>query len=151
MAAIMHLRGLRPENGYWILPLAGRRVTRCLIDFGFTLEFFAAGNKLASIRIETAFNLVRESTETTLDPQITDDLGSALVLFQQEVRTAIAAPDGSLEVTFSNGAIVRVPKNASYEAWQVSLDDGSLLVSQPGGSLTFFRGPETPEQRDPAG
>ena len=122
----------------WILPLAGRVVTKCLVDFAFTMDFWVARDDLATIRIGGAFELATDGHRLQLEPEAPTELGPALGLHQREVQRAFAARDGSLEVTFTDGTVLRVPANPSYEAWDAHFKDGAILVSQPGGRVAYW-------------
>jgi hypothetical protein len=43
-----------------------------------------------------------------------------------------------LEGEFIDRTVLRVPPSASYEAWEVSLEGGAMLVSQPGGTVAVW-------------
>ena len=122
----------------WILPLAGREVTRCLVDFAFTLQFWVTRDDLAQITIGDAFEIATATRRIHLKPQPPTELGPALGLHQRVVQHAFAARDGSLEVTFTDGTVLRVLANPSYEAWDAHFKDGAMLVSQPGGRVAYW-------------
>ena len=125
------------ESG-WVLPLAGRLVTRCLVDFAFTLEFWVAGADLMSIRIGVPFELVTPDARLRFDPESPTELGPALGLHQREVRRALASRDGTLEVVFTDETVLRVPAHPSYEAWEAHFGGGAMLACQPGGSVAVW-------------
>lgn len=56
------------------------------------------------------------------------------------VSDAAVGPDGSLAVVLDSGTEVRVPASGRFEAWQVTMDGGSLVVSMPGGELAVWAG-----------
>ena len=122
----------------WILPLAGRVVTKCLVDFAFTLHFWVTGDAHALIRIGGAFELATDGHRLQLEPEAPTELGPALGLHQREVQRAFAARDGSLEVTFTDGTVLRVLPDPAYEAWEAHFEDGAILVSRPGGGITYW-------------
>ncbi|MGH7679902.1 MAG: DUF6188 family protein [Gemmatimonadaceae bacterium] len=129
------------ENAHgWILPLAERRVTRFVIDFALTFDFWLADDKHSHIRIGVPFTLTKGERATHLDPEQAAELGPILALHQEIVRRAVAARDGSLKLEFNSGTLISVPPSSEYEAWEASLDDGTQLVSQPGGTIAIWGG-----------
>jgi hypothetical protein len=52
--------------------------------------------------------------------------------------------EGRLRLTFDNDLHLEVAPHRQWEAWQISSDDGLLIVCTPGGDLTIWY----PTQRD---
>ena len=115
----------------WILPLAGRVVTKCLVDFAFTLHFWVTGDAHALIRIGGAFELATDGHRLQLEPEAPTELGPALGLHQREVQRAFAARDGSLEVTFTDGTVLRVLPDPAYEAWEANCLRDHRVIACP--------------------
>mgnify|MGYP001106437337 CR=1 FL=1 len=132
--------GLVEETAYWLIPLQGRTVTQCQIDYGFTLVFLEPDAPMFTIRIEGKFVLGTDRGKSWLcareDPTA---LGPALGLLNQKVESVVAYKNGDLEVTFAYRTNLCVPPDSNYEAWQVTGPGGLLLVSLPGGGLSVWR------------
>jgi hypothetical protein len=84
------------------------------------------------IVIESPFTLMAEGTEYALDPGERGGLGPLLALWPDELTTASSGSDGTLNLTFGNGAILTVPPDPHYEAWQVAGPGTALIVCMPG-------------------
>jgi len=129
--------GLVEHQDRWELPLVGRAVTRCLVDYAFGLQFWSPEADF-ELRIEGLFSLREPSGEELLMmPEDTSSLGPALRLFQREVSSARAFKDGRLEVVFSDGSALQVAPDQQYEAWEFA-GNGQRLVSTPGGELAVW-------------
>lgn len=121
---------------HWTLPLIGRTVSRCVVDYYFAIEFLEGPRY--EIRIEDAFSVTLGDVATRLLPSEPEKLGPALTLLHRDVLAAVAHNSGELEVTFSGGFLLTVPVSPDYEAWQVIGHDGLLVISLPGGSLAVW-------------
>jgi hypothetical protein len=89
----------------------------------------------ASISLETPFSLTRPGASAELvDPEAPETLSPLLALLHQRVAHITADRTGLLEITFSDGTILRVPKrDDGYESWNTSgsgeLHDFNMLCS----------------------
>lgn len=125
---------------HWILPLEERQVTRCIVDYAFSIEFLIAEDELVSIRIGSAFSLENKSSREFFDPeQAPTAMGAALALLHKNVQHAIAWKDGRLEISFMDGTLLTVPFNSEFEAWEVSGPKSIKIISLPGGNLAIWR------------
>ena len=123
------------------LDLRDSRVVRCIVDFAFTLEV-ARDDESATIRISGPFALRRGGAAWDLDPEAAPaELGPALELSRTFVTSAIVQKNGELSLAFGDGSKLTVPNNDDYEAWTLTVADGPLVVSVPGGTVTVFRPP----------
>jgi hypothetical protein len=92
------------------------------------------------LRVEGSMVIVIKTVAQTIDPP-QGGTAAYLELVFKTVRTAVASADGSLVVTFTDGDRLEVPRDGHYEPWLLSGDDGSLVVSNPGGGLSVW-GPD---------
>ena len=129
---------LREQQNGWVLPLTGRCVMRCSIDFAFTLEFWAGDDDFALVRIGSPFDLRQGDQCMRFDPVTPRELGPAVCLFQCEVTSAFASRDGVLEMAFTDGTHLSVQSDAAYEAWEVVLGGVARLVAGPGGAVAVW-------------
>jgi hypothetical protein len=121
--------------------LKGHKVMQCVVDFAFTLELERLGQRV-TVRVEGPFTLSRGGQTRELDAELRPrELGPALDLTRTSVRAADVQKSGDLELTFDDGTILRVASDPKYEAWTLTVTDGPIIVSGPGGKLTFFRSP----------
>jgi hypothetical protein len=125
----------------WTLPLVGRRVTQCAVDFAFTLDFWVRGPQSAFVKIESRFTLGDANGAIECNPEDTMSVAPALKLFQREIRSAVVSRSGILALVFSDGQWIRVPPDADYEAWEARMEDETLLVCMPGGDVAVFSAP----------
>ena len=122
------------------LQLVGEQVSRCSLDYRFTLEFLEDG--FAFISVACPFDLVQAGRKVTLDPEDLDKIGRAFCLVRKTVEAAHAHEDGTLDVTFEDGYRLTVPPHPQYEAWEGGFPNGLKLVALPGGGLAIWRYPE---------
>lgn len=137
MARLEGTSTLVEHPDYWELPLVGRVVTRCLVDYGLGLEFFSSETTF-EVRIEGRFTL-RESGGDRLEmtPESTETLGPALRLLRREVTDARAYKDGRLELAFSDGSFLTAASDEDFEAWEMGGGD-QRVVCTPGGELAVW-------------
>lgn len=129
----------------WLVPIAGT-VTQCRMDFAFSLVVADDRAESFEVRIEQPFVVARDDTETLLNPEADPvEMAEALRMLRSEVRQVIAFKDGRLELTFDDGAVLRVSVNEDYEAWSIVGPRGMRIVSMPGGELAVWS-PETTKE-----
>lgn len=102
-----------------------------------TLEIFEKNSRTA-IRINGPFTITDGELQLSLSGEKSSLAKDAAVLIGKMVKHAIGHEDGALEISFTDGAILRVPSDPDYEAWEISATDGFLVVSIPGGGLTTW-------------
>ena len=74
----------------------------------------------AEVVIEGAFRVQEGDLELTLDPGDRRALSPFLGLYPNTLVDASVDAEATLRLSFSSGAIVTVPSDPHYEAWQVS-------------------------------
>jgi hypothetical protein len=133
---------LEDRGDYVAVGLDGDEITRCYVDYQFSLLF---GDTGALVVIETPFSILGEDGEQRFDPEKWADLGPALeCLLFKKVTAAKAHKEGELEITFAHGVALHVLPNAYYESWHVVSEagvaskDGSMIVCMPGGKLAIW-------------
>jgi uncharacterized protein DUF6188 len=116
--------------------LAGLDVTRLALSYQVELSMWSRGRALTLV-IEGPFEIVR----TTGPPAIVAPGTAAtyeplLSLLHQPVTDFVARADGSCELVFESGTLLRVAPLDRYEAWN-TYGEGSLqgaaLLCGPGG------------------
>ena len=124
--------------------LADHKVMQCVVDFAFTLTL-KKGEQGVTIRVEGPFSMTRGGRTYELYAEgRPGELGPAVELSRTSVRAAVVYKTGELKMTFDDGTVVRVPSDPEYEAWTLTVTDGPLIVSGPGGKLTVFSSPAKP-------
>ncbi len=89
--------------------------------------------------LEAPFVLAVESRLHRLDPAERSRLGPLLGLYPDALSLAGVEADGTLQLVFDSGAVIRVAPSPEYEAWQViGAVDHHLVVCMPGGQLAFW-------------
>ncbi len=125
----------------WELPLSGREVTRCYVDYAFTLVLGESdGSFYVTVEQPFSFSATREADEAMFVPEGPPaELGPALAVVRESIGRAVAYKDGRLEIEFVGGAALRVPVSQKFEAWNLVGPAGLRLVSLPGGELAVWK------------
>jgi Family of unknown function (DUF6188) len=120
------------EPDRWVLPLDGRTVTRCLIDYSFGLSLDGEPSVEVSLshfrfwdRDDQEYSLNAEADRRLLAP--------VLACFGLTVAHAYAWKSGQLELVFTDGSRIEGDSHSEFEAWQVSGPGNVLVVSPAGG------------------
>ena len=66
-----------------------------------------------------------------------------MALVGQRVLSSVGFKTGALRLVFESGALLTVPYDDHYEAWQLTGPSGRMWVSLPGGGLVTFPPPTT--------
>ena len=138
MATINKHHQLVEYSDYWVVPLQGKTVTRCLVDYAFGLELWEYGGT-TTIRLEGGFVLQEPGGEYQLSPARPTALGPALSTLGKTIAAAKVYKDGYLEVHFADGSMLSVKPDAAYEAWEIAGIGGLHVVCTPGGSLSIWQ------------
>lgn len=84
--------------------------------------------------------LTTASSAWQLDPEDRARLGPLLALYPDTLTAAIALPDGSLRLELMSGAVLTVPPDPKFEAWEVANPLGLFkLICTPGGALGIYQ------------
>lgn len=122
----------------YVLPLAGRTVSRCYFDFAFGLFFYSNG-PVTEIRIEGVMRLHEKGRVLEATPKDASLVGPFLNLFGKRVSLAQAMKTGALRIEFDDDEVLEVPPAEKFEPWELIAQDGLKLVSLPGGALAFWQ------------
>ena len=116
------------------LPIVGEVVTRVAFDAAVSLV-----TTVGELRVQCSFELeVEGSTATTVDPFDAAPHAATLVRQHGRAITVARVAGGVLELRIGTDVVIRVLPDEAYEAWTYSGDDGTLVVSTPGGELTTW-------------
>jgi len=132
------------QDDRYVLPLWGRSVSRCYVDYGFGLCFYVDGPS-TEIRIEGRMRLVKNGhAQVMIDPGPGTGpdpraLGPLLILFGKTVISAHAFKNGALNILFEDDLLLQVDPGEKYEPWEISANNGLKLVSTPGGKLAYWK------------
>jgi hypothetical protein len=137
---------LQKSEGGWRLPIEQRGVSRCIVDHAFALEFHE-GEQSAVVRIEGTFAILDQGRVHRLTPSAPKELGPAVGLFGQVVRSATASARGELEISFEDGRVLSVQPDARYEAWEIYGPGGMRAVCTPGGEVSVWQPKDGPAPR----
>jgi hypothetical protein len=139
--AVMSERASRPKwDSDLELPLLGRTVSRCCLDFALAIHFLSEGDDTA-LGIGGPFSLWLGKAQWNMSPTSIPEVGNALQIMGQRVDRAMALASGELELDFANGLQLRVPPDPDYEAWDLVGASGLRVVSLPGGGLAVWEPP----------
>lgn len=129
---------IRREGDAWRLPIEHRDVSRCVVDHAFALEFHDGAQRTV-VRVEGGFTIVEPGHAYRLTPSEPRSLGPAMALVGQVVRSALASPNGTLEIAFEDGRLMSVEPDTRYEAWELFGPGGMRVVCAPGGTISVWQ------------
>lgn len=119
--------------------LTGREVTRVLLDFAVTLQFWSLDRPTVELKLETPFDLVsRDGSRLTVDPgRLADAARQVTELHMGTVaRVEISAGD-ELRLGFADGRAIAAPPDTQFESWSYTSDDGGRVICLPGSGLAI--------------
>jgi hypothetical protein len=122
---------------HWGLPFVGERISRCLVDGAFHLQFLDRKDPI-TVSIESPFTLTQAGVSKLMSPQEPLELGPALGLLNGTVVTALAHKTGHLCVEMDAGRILTVSPDDQYEAWSIVSDNNLKIVCTPGGTIALW-------------
>src|SRR5688572_21239279 len=97
LATMRSSSGLIPSiDGGWNLGLEGRKLTRLLLDFALTVEFWGGGHAVSQVRIEAPFDLELRGRTVRVHPEQQDELCAALSVLHSSVEQAAVTATGIL-------------------------------------------------------
>jgi hypothetical protein len=120
---------------FWTIPLQGREVSMCKVDYAVTLVFWTMEDA-AEVRLGVPFAIREPGVDAAaLNPEERRrDLGPVIDCFGKTVeRLLIWKPDGRLDLTFTDGTQIEVLPHNDYEAWEVTGPGSLKFVCMPGG------------------
>lgn len=129
---------IQKVEGGWRLPIEQHSVSRCIVDHAFGLEF-SEGEQSAVVRIEATFTIFAQGRAHRLAPSAPHELGPAMGLFGQVVRSATSSSQGRLEIEFEDGRMLSVEPDAIYEAWEIYGPGGMRAVCTPGRAVSVWQ------------
>ena len=142
---------LERDGDLQILPCEGLRVSQIRVDYAFGLEL-AEDQERASdhpwrIRISGEFDFSLGSTTVRIDPEgPAPAFAPALAVRHETLVRGRVHPDDRLVLEFANGAVIDVPPDPRYEAWEAAGGDDAnrlILVAGPGSSQSCVRALES--------
>ena len=138
MTTISQYGQLVEYRDYWLMPLQGKMITRCLVDSAFGIELWDSDSTI-TIRIEGSFTFREQGTDQLLSPEHPTALGPVLATVGKTVTAVRACKNGRLEVHFGDGSGLSVEPDAEYEAWEIVSSGGLRVVCTPGGSVSVWQ------------
>jgi hypothetical protein len=121
----------------WAVQFDTARVERFVIDYSLKIEAGLHDGRLL-VRIEGAFEFHETERLWRISPQDLSVNARVFVLMGQQLRSVIVRADGTLEMSFAQTQLIRVPPTAKYEAWQLHGPHGIMVVSGPDGKITTW-------------
>ncbi len=116
------------------LPMVGEVVTRIAFDHAISVL-----TAVGELRVESPFDLeTAGSTATKVDPAAAAAHAETLERQHGREITVARVDGGVLELRIGTDVAIRVSPDAAYEAWTYAGDDGTLVVSMPGGELAIW-------------
>jgi hypothetical protein len=122
--------------------LVGRDVTRVLLDYAVTLQFWAYGYPTLELKLETEFELLDGRTTEAIRPgQLGQHAARVAGLFGQVVESVALGRDAELRIAFVAGPTVRASMHGDYESWSFVSDTGDQIVCLPSGGVAIWSRP----------
>ena len=129
---------LTEDKDAWQLVLVAGVVQLLQIDFGLGF-ILTDGHDNAKLHVETKCRLIQSGHEAELIPEESPSLSPILAFANAKVSGISIRKTGHLKLEFGSGARLEVGPNERYEAWELGLSIGVLMVCAPGGEVAFFR------------
>jgi Family of unknown function (DUF6188) len=119
--------------------LIGRSVTRVLLDYAVTLEFFDRAS-IAELKIETPFAFVEgHGVKHDIEPANLGADGERVAgLFLGVVAAVGIGSNGTLELDLQDGRSLIVPRHGDFESWSFVDDTGARVICLPSGDLAIW-------------
>jgi hypothetical protein len=137
--------GTDPRLHEQLAIIAGRRLSQFSIGInGTRLAFWgeAAGTVSREVFIEHPTMQLALPGKPAIACDLASDAAAAALLSVLNRRASqIAVTGGQLAISFETGLTLRVDPDQCYESWQISSDDGLLIICTPGGDLTIWYPP----------
>ena len=127
--------------------ISGRRLSQFSIAInGIRLAFWGeeAGTVSREILIEHPTILFTHPGQVAIaHAPDSDAVAAALLSVLNRRASEITLTSGHLIISFETGLTLKVEPDQRYESWQISSDDGLLIVCTPGGDLTIWYPPDS--------
>jgi hypothetical protein len=126
------------DDGWWIKGDEPMTVTRVCVDHAFAL--LIADRDAAQVTIESAFYYADGSSAEVIrcQPDDVSTLHDAVALVHARCASVEATRDGTLRLVFDRARSIAVRPDGDYEAWNLVMDDGEMLVCTPNGEVAHF-------------
>jgi hypothetical protein len=145
VAAVNSEIDLIEADDHWRLPVVGMTVDQCCFDFAIVLKI-GSGNDSWDIRISQPLIFeTQDGMDHLVIPEGLINVEVVLRLLRLTIQKATAYKDGGLELRFAEGAVLRVPPDAAYEAWEIAGPNGIKVFALPGGELAVWRATLDPD------
>ena len=115
--------------------LGGRAMIQFSVGGGVRLHL--NGGPWHVVTIESEFRTQHQKKRGAVSRSRSLPLIGCFGYWMRELVSATIGQDGALDLDFGDARIT-VPVDENFEAWQVSADDGFLIVSMPGGELSYW-------------
>lgn len=127
-----------PDVQSVVAALTGRRVESVLIEY--TVCMGLSGGYF--VVVESPFTFEHHGGSVLLSPDTDSDeaLHPVRALIGQDIVGATLASTGALNIQFGDGTRIHVEPDDTYEAWNISASDHTLLVCMAGGTLVHWSG-----------
>ncbi|MGH3401065.1 MAG: DUF6188 family protein [Streptosporangiaceae bacterium] len=131
---------LLPQEGSWLLPVAGQLITRCCVD-NEAVRLLCLNAVEVSVSQPFSLHIPEGRSYLLNSGGPAPALAPVLRVMRQEVRKGTAYHDGRLDIEFKDGSRINVPSSKDFEAWEATGPggvDGLKIVSIPGGDLAIW-------------
>jgi hypothetical protein len=133
----------RPDVNPILGHLRNRKLIQFCVGAGLRLDLDARPHY--EVTIECPLWIGAANASPLIEPTDVTALAAVRGLLMKQV-TDIEEIAGTLTIRFDEDAMLVVPPDPDYEAWQVRADDGLLVVCIPGGELAV----SSPDDETPA-
>jgi hypothetical protein len=118
----------RSESGGFLLPINNAEITR--------VRFDVSGAEL-SLNWDSAELTIGSETFASLR-LLWPGVDQWFSLIGRRVSRAEASESGDLDLDIDDGRKLRIEHHPKYEAWQFTDKEGAIVVSVPGGDITYW-------------
>src|SRR6267143_5340947 len=118
----------RSESGGFLLPINNAEITR--------VRFDVSGAEL-SLNWDSAELTIGSETFASLR-LLWPGVDQWFSLIGRRVSRAEASESGDLDLDIDDGRKLRIVHHPKYEAWQFTDKEGAIVVSVPGGDITYW-------------
>jgi hypothetical protein len=91
------------------------------------------------LRISGAIHFAASGSHTDVEPEGEPaQLAPLLAVRSKRVTDATLTEAGAITVTLTDDIVIAVEPSPTFEAWELSGPDGTLVVCPPGGGITMW-------------
>ena len=130
---------LTENNEYWLLRLSNNQITRCMLDFAFSIQLFESNDIITEIRLENEIIFSKQNQKYILHPHQPLSLCPILEIVHWIIKEIIIFKSGKLNIIFENEDSLIVNPLQAYESWQITGPNKLMIICNPGGNISLWK------------